>query len=511
MLILLGSCLFLIPFYNLLGNDIGIYSYAYIIFLLLVSFQLTIFVTTFKVTSKYQELGHYRSKRLFLKMGSKSFLILGLILVGILLILSSWLAQFILKYNPSDVRDLTSGFKILSLAVSFLPLIGFYQGYLLGHRLKNVVVSSFIIQVLSGIAFILTGGFVSLYKYSASISSINLLSILGLGISSIITFIYLLFTFRQSRKTLEKEMMKVDEKEVSSSSIKNKFMKSLFPGVLIPLFYICIYFIDIINLGNMLNNHTDDVSYISGVVGNYSLWGFHLNIALIILLVYLIFRGIKFTKNNIKDLLPIFIQRLFLFVLTGIFIASFISYPLFTILYSYAPIGGEFYSYYVFLVGVCVLFISISYILLKLGKVRKLMSYFLLSFIIKMLFNLPLISTFTHLGYPAYYGFITSSIVSSLIFTFISLYYIGKKYQINYEKVIPNIINNVIMIFVFAIFTFLFKLVLPFSIDSKIINILLISVYLILIGVIFYIFTFKNRQTYGIPIIRDVKRKVVKR
>ena len=79
-----------------------------------------------------------------------------------------------------------------------------------------------------------------------------------------------------------------------------------------------------------------------------------------------------------------------------------------------------------------------------------------------------------------------------------SLHYIGKKYQVNYEETLKRVFNIVITTLVMVIVLLVLKHFIPFTSTSRFVNIIIIAVYAVIGAIIYFAIIFKTKLIYQI-------------
>ena len=112
------------------------------------------------------------------------------------------------------------------------------------------------------------------------------------------------------------------------------------------------------------------------------------------------------------------------------------------------------------------------------------------------------------MGIPAYYGVITASVIGYFTSFVIAVVMLNKKIKINYEDLIKYFIDilcgSVLMTFVL----FLLKFIIPVYSDIRIVNLLIILLYVVVGSIVYLLFMYKTgaiRHIFGKKIGRNKK------
>ena len=477
--------IFIFLFYYFIQGKELYFSYGFSFFLFFVLLlQVGFLYSFFSITKKYQELGYYKQKKKLFDLGLKSSLLIGVVVGVVGFVFSDNMARFIFSFDLDKIKFYTLTLKTVFLGIMLLPVIGFLQGYLMAHNLKKNTIISFILQIVSIIVF------TCIYSSDKLLLGKEYMLSWGILFSSIVVLTYIVIMYVRNKVILNKETMKIKEKEISIGKMRGDIVRRFFKVLPLSLLYFTVYFLDITNIGRIMRFNGDyPIGYIDETIIGFAFWGFLINIFLTFWLTSIIFSNKTLNVENVKKRIPIFVQKIIL-ISSVIFITSFVGDSIWDLMFG---ISTKFYSYYIFLSLASLLFICSSYVLLILKEKQKFLIYSFMSILIKIIFNIPLFYTFIKIGYPGYYGFITSTVISSIIYFGFSINYIAKKYKISLENTLSKFLNIFIMVFVYAIILFVFKNIL-YSFNLGIItDILLLVVYFLLINLIISIFTSKSK------------------
>ena len=115
---------------------------------------------------------------------------------------------------------------------------------------------------------------------------------------------------------------------------------------------------------------------------------------------------------------------------------------------------------------------------------------------------------------PPYYGFITASILGYLLSLIICLIALTKKYQINFEYFVKNIIDIICGSLIMILLLTLIKLIIPIYSVIRLSNLLIILLYAILGAIIYFLysyFTGLTKKIFGKDIILVLKKVLTKK
>jgi len=249
-----------------------------------------------------------------------------------------------------------------------------------------------------------------------------------------------------------------------------------------------------------------------------STWGLKINMIIVSISTGLMVSLIpnltaSFVKNDMDDVrkkINQTLQWLLFFTIPMTFGLSILARPVWTIFYGVSELGPSVYQYYVFVALATTMFTASITILQLLKEYKRVFIGLLTGLLTNALLNIPLLYGFHKMGLPAYYGSTTATILGYLACSFISLHYIGKKYEVNYEETIKRVFNIILATLIMVLILLGIKNFVPFISDSRIINILIVALYALVGGVIYFIIMFKTKLVYQIFGYDNVK-KIIKK
>ena len=514
---------YVIPFYSIIGDQGGaLYGYAYSIYSIFLGIsQAGIPLAISKIISEYNVLGYYDAKRRAFKLGKKTLMLLGIDCFVIMFLFAGVLADIIIGNvtggNTKD--DVTFVIRVISTAVLVVPLLSIYRGYLQGHKYIAPTSVSQVLEQIVRVFIIIFGSYAALKIFNLSLTTTVGIAVFSATAGALCSYFYLVFKVRKNKKVLEKETLKVDEPKITDKEIIQKILIYAFPFIMIDVFKSLINSVDVFMLVKVLVNGigytTTQAETIMSVV---STWGLKINMIIVSISTGLMVSLIpnltsSFVKNDMVDVrkkINQTLQWLLFFTLPMTFGLSVLAKPVWTVFYGVSEYGPSVYQYYVFVALATTLF-TVSITTLQLLKEYKRVFFGLLTGLLtNALLNIPLLYGFHKMGLPAYYGSITSTILGYLACSFMSLHYIGKKYQVNYEDTLKKVFNIILVTLIMVITLLLLKYIIPFNSTSRMINILIIIGYVIVGACVYFGIMFKTKLIYNIFGEEEIKKIVNK-
>lgn len=512
---------YVIPFYEVVGDIPGaLYGYSYTIYLLFMSWSsVGIPIAISRMVSEYQKLGYYNVKRRLFVLSKQFMFLIGLICFILINIFASSMSKSILGNFPCSitVSDMTLSIRVISSVLLIAPLFSVYQGYFEGHRFTNPISISQAISQILRVLVIVLGSYLSLKVFKMSVVKSVIVATSGVMIGTLGGYLYLLFIKYKNKQKFNEKVRQINEPIVTNKSIIKKIVIYAIPVILIDLFINMYNFIDIVSVVKGLVNYAKfRVDDAVTIIGMFTLWAAKFNMIIIsiaigIMTVLIPGFSQSILKKDEKDCSRKINQayEMVLFLIIPItIIISFLAKPIWTLFYGASQYGPNVLSYYIFvglIIGVLMLTISI----IQVYKDYKTIFISLgVGLILKILLNVNLISAFYKMGVPAYYGSITASVIGYFTSFVIAVVMLNKKVKINYEDLIKYFIDilcgSVLMTFVL----FLLKFIIPISSGVRILNLLIIFIYIFVGSIVYLLFMYKTgtiRHIFGKKIGQNKK------
>lgn len=513
--------LYVIPFYSIIGEQGGaLYGYAYSIYSIFLGIsQAGIPLAISKIISEYNVLGYYDAKKRAFKLGKKTLTILGIICFLIMFIFAGTIADIIIGdiTGGNTKEDVTFVIRVISTAVLVVPLISINRGYLQGHKYIAPTSVSQVLEQLVRVLIIIFGSYFSLKVFDLSLTTTVGIAVFSATFGALCSYLYLVYKIRKNKTKLERKILKVDEPKITDKEIVTKILIYAFPFVMIDVFKSLINSVDIFMLVKVLVNGIGyTATQAEAIMSVFSTWGLKINMIVVSISTGLMVSLIpnltaSFIKKDMADVrikINQTLQWLLFFTLPMAFGLSILAKPVWTVFYGASEFGPSVYQYYVFVALATTIFTASITILQLLKEYKRVFIGLLIGLITKLLLNIPLLYGFHKLGFPAYYGSITATIIGYLACSFISLHYIGKKYEVNYEDTLKKVFNILIVTLIMTSILLGFNSIVPFDSTNRIINILLIVSYVMIGAGVYLIIMFKSKLIYQI-FGRDNVKKVI--
>ena len=512
---------YVIPFYGLVGDIPGaLYGYSYTIYLLFMSWSsVGIPIAISRMVSEYQKLGYYNAKKRLFLLSKQFMFLLGLICFILINIFAPSISNSILGNFHCSITasDITLSIRTISSALLVTPIFFVYKGYFEGHRFTNPIsVSQAISQILRVLVIVL-GSYLSLKVFKMSIVKSVIVATFGVMIGALGGYLYLFFIKYKNKQKFNEKARSVNEPIITNKIIIKKLVVYAIPVILIDLFINMYNYIDVVSVVKGLVNYAKfKVDDAVTIMGMFTLWAAKFNtiiISIAVGIVSVLIPGLsqsilKKNENECSKKLNQAYEMVLFLTIPITIIISFLAKPIWTLFYGASLYGPNVLSYYIFvglIIGIFMLTISI----IQVYKDYKTIFISLgVGLILKILLNVNLISAFYKMGIPAYYGVITASVIGYFTSFVIAVVMLNKKIKINYEDLIKYFIDilcgSVLMTFVL----FLLKFIIPVYSDIRIVNLLIILLYVVVGSIVYLLFMYKTgaiRHIFGKKIGRNKK------
>lgn len=519
--------LYVIPFHAIIGEQGGaLYAYAYNIYSIFLSIsQAGIPLAMSKIISEYYTLGYYDAKERAFKIAKKFLTVVGIICFLILFIFADKIAYMIIGdvTGGNTQEDITFVIRLISTAILVIPTLSVSRGYFQGHRFITPTTISQILEQLTRVLIIVMGSFLMYKVFHMSLKATVGCAVFAATIGGIVSYAYLFWKERKNKKELLKQEVKLKEPKITNKEIMKKILVYSIPFIMIDLFRSLYNSVDVLTLVKTLVN---DIGYTTkdaeSILSIISTWGLKINMIIISIVSGIMTSLIpnltaSFVQNDMKgvsDKINKTYQIILFCTLPMTVGLSFLAKPVWTIFYGASKYGSVTYQYLVFVALATALFTS-TVMIVQLLKEYKTVFFSLLSgMLVKIILNIPLIHSFNKMGLPAFYGAITATILGFLTSTLISIIVLKKKYKINFEETIKEILNILMAVIVMVLVLFGLKQFIPIDTSSRLMAILVVALYAVIGATIYILVLYKTNtinNIFGKEKTDKILRKKTKR
>ncbi len=500
--------LYVIPFYSLIGNKGGaLYSYAYSIYAIFLSLSTCgIPLAISKNISEYNELGYHKAKNDVYKIGKYVILGLGLLSCLILLIFAPNIAYLIIGNveGGNTIEDVSTAIRIVSLSLLIVPSLSVTRGYLNGHKMILPTSISEVLEQVVRVLVIVVGSFLTIKVFNLPTNVAVYIAVAGAGIGALVALIYLKLKLKRNKDAIVNESE--NEPEYRKKDIFKKIVLYALPFVVIDLIRSAYGMVDSFTVVKTMVNLGYDVSVAETTIGVLSTWATKLN--MIVASVALGFvtslipniagsaakKDLKDVNNKINES-----YKTLLFVVLPMTIGlSFLAQPVWVAFYGYNSLSIGIFKYYILQAIIfCVYTIALN-LAQSMNQSKISLGSLLVSFLLKVVLNIPMMKLFVMMGIEAYYApIITNILVQGSITLFIMLA-LKHKFKFDYKDTTKAILKMLLTLTIMVLILSGLSLIIPLTVTSRLKAILTIIPY-ILVGAAIYI-----GMSYKIGLLNDM-------
>lgn len=519
--------LYVIPFYATIGEQGGaLYAYAYNIYSIFLSIsQAGIPLAMSKIISEYYTLGYYNTKEKAFKLGKRFLFTIGLISFLILFIFADNIGQMIIGdvTGGNTIEDVAFVIRLISTAILVIPILSVSRGYFQGHRFITPTSISQILEQITRVSIIVIGSFLMYKVFHLSLKATVGCAVFAATIGGVISYLYLLYKERQNRGEFLKKEKQVKEPKITNKDIMRKILFYAVPFIMIDLFRSLYNSVDVLTLVKTLVN---DIGYTAkdaeSILGIISTWGLKINMIIISIVTGLmtslipnltasyVQKDMKEVKNKINKTY----QIILFFTIPMAVGLSVLAGPVWTIFYGASKYGALTYRYLVFVAIATAIFTS-TVMIVQLLKENKMVFISLISGMsVKVLLNIPFIHGFHKMGFPAFYGAITATILGFLTSSFISMIFLVKKYKVSFEPTVKEFFNILMAVIIMAIVLCGISMYIPLGTTSRFQAILVTVLYAVVGAVVYLLIMFKTHtieNVFGKEEINKLISKILRK
>ena len=419
----------------------------------------------------------------------------------------------------NTIEDVTFVIRVISTAVLVIPFLSIYRGYLQGHKFITPTSISQVLEQIIRVIIIVLGSFLALKVFKLSLTSAVGISVFAATIGGLCAYFYLFLKVKKNKKEIEKDTLIVSQPKITDKEIINKIIMYAFPFIMIDVFKSLINSVDVFMLVKVLVNGIGyTASEAEAIMSVISTWGQKINMIIASIATGLMVSLIpnltaSFVKKDMKDVnfkINQTLECMLFFTIPMTFGLSILAKPVWTVFYGAGSIGPSVYQYYVFVALATTLFTASVTILQLLKEYKQVFICLLTGLLTNALLNIPLLYAFDKMGFPAYYGSTTSTILGYTVCSFLALNHIHKKYNINYEDTIKKVFNTVLITMVMVIGLVVLKHFVPFTSTSRLINILYVALYSVVGVLVYFVIALRTRLLHNVFGVNNINKVISK-
>ena len=490
--------LYVIPFRAIVGVEGSVlYGYAYTIYSVFAGLSSNGIPSAMsKTVSEYNTLGYYNSQERAYKIGKYIINGIGIVSFLILFIFAPQMAHLIIGYieGGSNLNDIVMVIRVISTSLIFIPLLSISKGYVQGHRMMRVPAIANVIEQLVRVIVIIAGSFLTLKVFNLSITTAVGVSVFGATIGALIAYLYVLDKIRKNREALKRnEKMTRAEAKITNKEIFKKIVLYALPFILIEFIRSIYNTVDTFTVVKTLVSVGYNIKDAENILSIITTWGSKLNMIVLSITMGLTISLIpnvvsSATLKKYDEVSQKINQalKIILFVALPMTLGLwFLSDSVWTIFYGYDQLSTSVFKAYILQAIV----MSFYYILVDanqaLSNTKVALGTLIVTFILKLIFNTPVMLLFNYLKLPAYIGAIITTILAQALAIIFLLLNLKKKYKVNYKDTFITGVKIIILNLIMIVSLFIVKLVIGEFPHTRLYSLLEIIIYG-LIGIFVY-------------------------
>lgn len=518
--------IYVIPFYAMIDKQgSALYGYAYSIYSVFLSLSsVGIPIAMSKIIGEYTALGFNDLCKRVYKLGK--WLMLGLGLVGfiVLLVFANEVAYFIIGNvkGGNSIADIALVIRVIATALLVVPLLSVTKGYLQGQSFMAEPSMSLVIEQLVRVVFLLVGIYLAINIFHLQTNITISIAVFAATIGAFASYLYLVYKIKKNKKLLNENVEPtLEEKKVSTNQLLKKILIYALPFIIMDVVKNAYTTVDTFTVVKAMVNLGYNVEVAELTIAVITTWA-----AKLYVIVISIASGItvslipniagSFAKKDMSDVKNKCNQSLQILLYLALPLTlglSFLAAPIWTIFYGYNQISIDIFKLFAFQAISYSFFAIILDMTQVLNKTKIALSVLTISFIAKMVFNVPMMNLCYSIGIPAYYGPIIANLIIQTISVLIVIYFQKRKLNISYKDSVPIFLKTIFSGLVMLASLFILSLFINPITSSRGMSLVITLLYALIGGSIYFIVTYKLGifdVVFGNGLLKRLIRKIKK-
>ena len=512
--------IYVIPFNAIIGETGGaLYGYGYTIYQLFLSISSAGFPFAIsKITSEYNALGYQKAISDTYKIALKIISLISIIIFVVLFLFAPQIGKLIIGTSTggNTYQDIAFVIRMVSFAILVVPFLSVTKGFLQGYKYITPYSISQIIEQVVRVLIILIGSYLCMNIFHLPLKYAVGVAVSAASFGGIVAYIYLRRKMKQAN--LLPKNIKPDEKLITKKEITKKILMYSIPFILISLVNNLYTTVDMILLSRTMSDILHlKANIVESVIGVYTTWGIKLNNIILAVSTGLVTSLIpnivtSFTKKDMVDVNDKFnkaFQCVLLVIVPMTIFLSLLVKPVWTLFYGASYYGPIVYKYFVYTALFGGIYTIIINTLQGINKYKLVITTVLIGLFTNAILDVPLMLLFDKLGMNASYGAITSALIGYSLSILISLYILHKKYQFRFKATINRLPHYIISWIVFIQTIELLKLIIPTNLESRMIQIPILTIFGLISFFIYFFINYKNGNltlVFGNTLEKKIKK-----
>ena len=454
--------IYVIPFYKIIGTQGGaLYSYAYSIYAVFLNLSTVgIPSAVAKIISEYDALDYQGLKTRAYGIASKMLNYAGILSFIILFLFANVIANSIIGgvEGGNSVASVAIAIRVVSLALLVVPKLSILRGYFQGN--KYIAPSSFssILEQLVRVLIIIVGSYVVVNILHMPVDYAVYVAISGATFGALSSYFYLKI---KSKPYIEKDktkQTKPEEKSITTKFIIKKIVVYAIPFVIISMLQSAYNVVDTFTVVKTLTSLNYSTQIAETTIGVMSTWGSKLNMIVISMSIGMTASLIpnivgSYAKKDFKDInekIDLSMEMLLYTTIPMTIGISFLSLPIWHVFYGIDSLSTNIFRVYIIQVLFYGLYSTIITISQSMNQTKITIGSLIVSLLLKLVLNVPMMHLFNSLNIPAYYAPTFTDIISQFSVYLSVLYILKKKYDFKYKRIcmfaLKSLICSAVMI-----------------------------------------------------------------
>ena len=198
------------------------------------------------LVAKYVDREDYKSAILIKKLGTSFIMALSFTVTILFMLMSKNIASHVLGPTASieDIKQLIALFRILLLALVFVPLLSSIRGYYQGLKRMDIYATSQVLEQFIRVFSIVFLGFLAVKVFNFDGIYAIYMAILAAGISAILTILYFVLASKDENLEIEKKIAEQESEAIAKDVAMKEIISLGVPYVVISFLGTCSPLID---------------------------------------------------------------------------------------------------------------------------------------------------------------------------------------------------------------------------------------------------------------------------
>lgn len=427
---------YVIPFEEMVGPTGGaLYAHGYNLYSIFISFATAgMPLAISKFVSKYNAIEEYAVGRKLFKASMFLMLITGFIAFFILYSIAPIYANLVNDSTGNITnQDITTVIRAVSFALILIPFMSIVRGFFQGHEDMKPTAISQVVEQIVRIVFLLAGVFVIYKIFNRELVEAISIATFAATVGALGGLVVLAVYWRKRRKNLQNLMKKdLGTVQISLPKIFKEVLLSSIPFVFVGIALPVFQQVDLMTFVRAMQQAGVNIETAEESLGVLTLFaqkiviipmtlatGFSMALIPSVTKAYMMEN-----EAQLKHNLDLAFQVLLFITVPAVVGMSLLADPIYTVFYSYNPIGGMVLRDYAPTAVLFALFSITAAILQGINQQKFTVLSLLVGFLLKLALNIPLIRIYETSGaiYATSIGFLTAVLMNLAFIKYFTKY-----------------------------------------------------------------------------------------